>query len=272
MFTLSDDIATLIKKRFINRASAVAMQHATGEYKPLRTEGRPQRDIPWDNDLLASHLAGERSLGHYLLGDDDTVKLFAFDIDLEKNSPARGKQPAFTGSWIDQAGAVHEFDARAAWRDRKHPARPQMKMALMWTAVTIAATIERELQLPVAAAYSGNKGVHVYAFTGKIPASDAFEGAQIIMDEIGEFEPTRGMNFYRHKDQGVNNVMRNLAVEIFPKQAAVGDGYGNLMRLPLGRNMKAPSDPTFFLDLKAPFEDMKPIDPVVALSDFPTWK
>ena len=255
------------------------MQHDTGEYKPMRTPsaaGKPAVDIPWSDELLAQHLAGEKSLGHYMIGAGDKTKLIAFDIDLEKNSKPGAPHP-FQGVWVDESGVEHEFDARESWKDRAHPAREQLKTALMWTAVTIAATAERELGLRVAAAYSGNKGVHVYCWPNHfkpMSAEMAYDGAALIMDEIGEFVASRGHNFFRHQDQTPGNILRNVTIETFPKQPKVGNesGYGNLMRLPLGRNLKNPRDGAFFLDLKAPFHTMSKIDPVVAMSDFPTWR
>ena len=45
----------------------------------------------------------------------------------------------------------------------------------------------------------------------------------------------------------------NFDLEVYPKQDSLADkDLGNLLRLPLGRNLKNPADPTFFLDLTTP--------------------
>lgn len=259
----------LLKKLFISRATSVAQQEVTGEYKPLRTDGRPPQDIPWSDALLTQHLNGERSLGHYLLDEEGNTKLFAFDIDLKKNEDGtKPNIPEFTGTFIGEDGVLYSCNPRVDWHNRLHPARPYLKQGLMWAAHTFAKTTSDMFGLPVAAAYSGNKGVHVYAFLGKkMSAEDAREAADLVMAEVGEFEAFRGKSFYEHKDQSYGNMLRNLTIEIFPKQTGLSSGgYGNLMRLPLGRNFKNPKDPTFFLDLGAPGFEMRPIEPMAALS------
>jgi hypothetical protein len=60
---------------------------------------------------------------------------------------------------------------------------------------------------------------------------------------------------------------------VFPKQDSLaGKDLGNLMRLPLGRNLKNPKDPTFFIDMTTPMGVMSPIDPVYALTTETPWK
>ena len=58
--------------------------------------------------------------------------------------------------------------------------------------------------------------------------------------------------------------MKNLTVEIFPKQASMKDkDLGNMVRLPLGRNKKNPKDPCFFIDQTLACTELKPHpDPV----------
>lgn len=220
---------------------------------------------------LNAHIAKERTFGHYLIGDDDQCKLFAFDIDLEKNTPPRSGHAGFTGTYVNERDEVVEYDAREAWLDRAHPSREQTKISLMLTAYSLASVIVEELEIPTAVAYSGGKGVHVYAFTGLIKAADAREGAQLVLDSVGDFEPTRGDNFFRTTDQSVRNHLRNLTIEVFPKQDSLeGKDLGNLMRLPLGRNLKNPKDPTFFIDMDKGLDKMTPLDPLAALSG--TWQ
>ncbi len=135
----------------------------------------------------------------------------------------------------------------------------------------IARAVVSELQLPCAVAYSGGKGVHVYAFTGLISAAEAREGAQIVLDSIGNFHASRGTNFYKWNDEDPVAGYPNLSIEVFPKQDTLsGKDLGNLMRLPLGRNLKS-SDPTFFLDMRSPMAEMRPVDPIWALTALDPW-
>lgn len=266
------DIATLLAQRYIARRDVKAIQHDDGSWSP-HTQGGKRDDprLKWTMKDLNAHLAGEQTFGHYLIGNDDQCKLFAFDIDIEKNTPPRSGHPGFTGTYINEAGEVVEYDAREAWQDRRHPSREQMKIHLMLTAYALMTIIHDEYELPVAAAYSGGKGVHVYGFTGLAPAADVREIASDVLRIAGEFEPTRGDNFYRTIDQSQRNMLRNLTIEVFPKQDSLeGKDLGNLMRLPLGKNLKNPKDPTFFIDMDKGLDQMTPLDPEVALTG--TWQ
>lgn len=265
---MSDEIATLFAQKFIARRDVKAIQHADGSWSPHTVTGKRDGErIKWRMSDIRDHLAGNRTYGHYLLDQDSKCKLFAFDIDFEKNDSR------FTGTYIDGENQVVSFDAREAWRDRRHPSREQMKIALMLTAYSLGDIIRNDLQLPCAVAYSGNKGLHVYAFTGLIDAADAREGADMVMDIFGEMEPTRGENFYRAKDQDFRNSLRNLSIEVFPKQGTLeGKDLGNLMRLPLGVNLKNTKDPTFFVDMTQGSTVMKPVDAVAALTTDAAWR
>lgn len=268
------DEATLLAQKFIARRDVKAIQHSDGSWSPHTDTGR--RDgtkLKWRMSDINAHLAKTQTFGHYLLDEDSKCKLFAFDIDLEKNQPDDTKPNKFIGSWVDNEGQVQFFDAREAWLDRRHPARETLKIAMMQTAYTLGTIIREDLDLPCAVAYSGGKGVHVYAFTGLIDAKDAREGASIVLETFGEFEPTRGDNFWRDTNQRLENITRNLTIEVFPKQDSLdGKTLGNLMRLPLGRNLKNPKDPCFFIDMTQGLTTMKPIDPVLALTTDSAWR
>lgn len=269
---MSKAIEDLIATRFIARKDVKAIQFNNGSWSPHRErdpEGRLTGPyIPWSRDALALHLAGKQTFGHYLLDTDDKVKLFAFDIDLEKNDPTTG----FVGHWVDTDGAIHEFDAREAWHDRSHPSRDWVKYQLKVVTHRLMAAITETLELPCAAAYSGGKGVHVYAFTGLISAADAREGAAIVLDAVGGWAPHRGDNFFQSVDRDPVSGFPNLSIEVFPKQSTLKDkDLGNLMRLPLGRNLKS-SDPTFFIDMTSPLGVMAPLDPEYALTTPSPWK
>ena len=267
---MSDNLANLFASKFIARPDVKARQSQDGKWYVHTTDGkRDSERIPWKREHLREHLAGERTFGHYLLSEASQCKLFAFDIDLKK----AGRLPTLSIEDSAQAGGdayeasfQPEPDLRAAWLNRKHPARDLMKLQFKEMAHMLMRAISEELDLPCAAAYSGAKGIHVYAFTGLIPAEEAREGAQIVLDSIGKFKPLRGENFVEHVDY------ENLDIEIFPKQGSLdGKDLGNLMRLPLGKNLKAPREPTFFIDMTSPLGQLKPLDPEKALTSPNPW-
>lgn len=263
------DTATLLAQKFIARRDVKAIQKSDGSWAPHTSTGKRDGDkIKWRMGDLAAHIEGRETFGHYLLDTEDHCKLFAFDIDFEKNHPNFAQD--FVGTWTDDDGKVQEFDPRAAWLDRKHPSRQFAKISMMHMAATFMYAIHQEFgaDVPTLAAYSGGKGVHVYGLMGRSPASEARMAADIVLEAIGDFEPARGGNFFRATDQSETNHFRNFTVEVFPKQDHLSgsDGYGNLMRMPLGKNKKNPKDPTFFIDMSKGFETMAPIDPVTALT------
>lgn len=235
------DIARLFAKLFIARSDLKAKQFADGAYTPVHTQVTME-------DLL-NHLGGNVSYGHYLLNSKNECKLFAFDIDLAK----KGFVPT-SGGVVDDNDQITwtDFvpcDPRAVWRDRSQTlARDYFKYHMRILADQFAFAIQRDFEIQTAVAYSGNKGVHVYGFTGLLPARDVREGAEIILRSVGGFEPMMGKNFYRSLDPAFHN----FSIEVFPKQTELEPGgLGNLMRLPLGRNFKSPKDPTMFLDVRA---------------------
>ena len=284
---MSDQIANLLAKRFIARPDVKAIQYRDGSWSPhlVDPKDRDSERIPWSRDDLNSHIAGTQTFGHYLLNPDSQCKLFAFDIDLEENKPPESKTP-FQGYWpswawhtspdddtsqIGEPATLMEFNPRVDWLNRSHPSRAWQKYQLKMVASKIMKAIFEELQLPCAAAYSGGKGVHVYAFTGMISAAEAREGAQIVLDSIGNFHASRGTNFYKWDDEDPVTGYPNLSVEVFPKQDSLsGKDLGNLMRLPLGRNLKS-TDPTFFIDMRSPMSQMVPVDTAWALNTTNPW-
>jgi hypothetical protein len=270
---LSDALANLFAKKFIARPDAKAVQVADGSWRLHTVDGkRESARLPWRREDLNDHIAGRASYGHYLLNTDNTCKLFAFDIDLEK----AGKVPATEYSTVQPMDPwvyyADEPDLRAAWLNRAHPARIYMKYQFKLMAHMLLRAIHEQLSIPCIAAYSGGKGVHVYGFTGPIPAADAREGIQIVLESLGCFKAVRGENFYKHVEDSPDKGFPNLSIETFPKQGSLdGKDLGNLMRLPLGRNTKS-QDPTFFIDMTTPLSDMLPMDPEWALTTDDPWK
>lgn len=276
-----EELAKLIAKKFIQRRDVKAIQQAGGEYFPAMSgsHGTGER-LPFRGRDIVAHLAGESTFGHYMLDTEDKCKLFAFDIDLR---PPGTEQKPFMGKWaefdtsIEDAWAdrtIHDCpDLRAAWHNRKFPGRSWMKYQFRMISNMLARTTSEELGIPVAIAYSGNKGVHVYGFTGTISAAQAIEGAKIVLDTLGCFTTDRGKAFYKHVNEDPVDGYPNLSIEVFPKQETLDNkDLGNLMRLPLGVNRKHAADPTFFIDTSAPYTELKPhTDPIALLNSGNPW-
>lgn len=262
------DLPTLLATRFIARRDVKARQLLTGEYNPVRT--------PWQMAELIDHVAGNVTYGHYLLNQDNQTKVFAFDIDLEP-----------TGNWIQQADLsqlpegwetgphaehwfannsyLHQCSPREDWRNRAFPGRDWFKAQMRELAEKFTCAIRDHLDLPTFATYSGNKGIHVYAATGLIPAVEAREAAMLILASMERFQPVKGSNFYKDTSTDWHDSYSNFTIEIFPKQATVKEGgFGNLLRLPLGKNQKNPLDPTFVLDQSTAHNTITPASPELA--------
>lgn len=279
---MSNDLAELIAKRFIQRRDVKAMQSFNGnDYFPVtqrNPDDTPGPRLPFKMADLQDHLEGKRSYGHYLLDLNDTARLFAFDIDLERTGfycelpDLSAFETGPTDEQFMSMVRVYSCNPQEVWRNRAHPGRTWMKFQMRSMADLLARTIYDVLELPTAAAYSGSKGVHVYGFTGPVKASEAREAADLVLDAIGEFEVKKGKNFFRHKNQDPFTGYPNISVEVFPKQESLsGKDLGNLMRLPLGRNIRS-NDPTFFVDMKKPRAILSPHpDPVELLTSGNPW-
>lgn len=300
------DLAGLLAQKFIARPDVKARQTPSGEYMPVQhcpvcnrgfcNHEEPKVREGWKRADIEAHLAGQATYGHYLLNTDSECKFFAFDIDLDKPGLWEKEDPSIrpmfpfpyevttkgdTATWGHNAefmGEPTELDPRAAWLNRAHPARNWLKLQLKVVAHHLASSIESTLGLPAAVAYTGAKGLHVYGLTGKVSAADAREGAQIVLDDmantaLGKVYPIKGDVFYRTVNQDVELGQPNLTIEVFPKQTSLdGMSLGNLMRLPLGVNLKNPKDPTFFVDMAASLDSIERVDPTWALSTNSVFK
>lgn len=266
---MDETIAKLFAKMFIARPDIKAIQRPNGEYNPINTKITKQ-------DLL-DHLTGKTTYGHYMLNTDSQCKLLAFDIDLEPT----GLVPAVLNpeGWWDGFTLANP---REIWLDRsKKLERDFLKYQLRSIAEKLVRITQDILEVPVAVAYTGAKGLHVYAFTGLMDAKDVRYAADIVIAEHGKLEPYRGNHFFKHKlehrEDGTQDPYLSydqLAVEVFPKQTDMSNkSHGNLMRLPLGRNLKNAKDPTFFLDLRSDFgaSCFTPRDPVEVLNLSNPW-
>lgn len=263
---MSQELVGLIARRFIQNRAVKAIQFSNGDYVPdFKMKDPTRHGLGFTVGHLQRHLTGSDTYGHYLLDAESQCRMFAFDIDLKDEGNwvyqpnwDQLSQDITEDEWREKIEVHEGVDPQALWHDRTQGlARDWYKKQMMELARKFAAAIT-EIGVDCATAYSGNKGVHAYGFTGPIPAEEVREGAMCVMDMLDDFEPAHGKNFFRHKNLDPENGYTNFSVEVFPKQVNLeGKKLGNLMRLPLGKNQKSP-DPTFFLDLKAPDATMRP--------------
>jgi hypothetical protein len=116
------------------------------------------------------------------------------------------------------------------------------------------------LKIPVAAAFSGSKGLHVYGFPDPWTAAESRSAAKFVLDSFsGVFSPTKGDNFYTQKS------VDTFSIEIFPKQDTLEEGaIGNLLRLPLGINRKSGKN-GYFVHFYGDMTEFAEMEPLVAL-------
>lgn len=271
-----------IAQRFIARSNAYAVQKGFGGYVPAREKDLPDGtrgpDLRLTGSLIDQHIAGEITLGHYMLSPKGKAKLFALDIDLRD---AHGKwiptpsaadfeavEKRFAGDPQGLEEAVAHLrnpvggNPRELWQDKKHPSRPFFLRQMKGVADAFAHRIWDEFngEIPVACAYSGFKGIHVYGFTGLADAADVRALGQAVIESFDRYRPQKGGNFWLDGDDNPETGFRNFEIELFPKQDATReDGYGNLMRLPLGINKKAPKSKGFFVDQRPGVANIKPL-------------
>lgn len=266
----------LIAKLFIARPDVKAYQAGPGPYVgQYFTHIRGTREnptyLPWNRAAITEHLSGQATYGHYLLSKDNKAKLFAFDIDIDKLASLPG-YPMPDGpddaDAVDWASSFSVRDGRAAWLDRSDPARDYIKTSMRSLAHVIQRVIEDELAIPTAVAYTGAKGLHVYGFTGLMPAAEVRQAAMLVIEGLKEIRPERGKMMYKWEGHDLGNGLRYMqdheifTIEVFPKQDELSGegGFGNLMRLPLGKNQKS-KDPTFFVKTEGvPLGTLAPVD------------
>lgn len=259
---LDDSVISQLGKLFIERRDVYATQHSDGSYTPTRETLRMSD--------LRDHVSGKRTLGHYLLSADSNCRLFVYDIDFmasDGKPNARGEIPHPMLTWLNPDDVEESFDARAAFLDMSHWARPLLVAQLNAMAEGLARRIHRKLDIPVACAFSGAKGAHVYGFTGSAPAGDVRAAAHEILNSFGCFVPARGENFLRHESPSYA-----VEIEVFPKQDSLeGKDLGNLVRLPLGVNRKTGNE-SYFLQFGPSPTELKLLPATEALSGALPWE
>jgi hypothetical protein len=297
-------LAKLLGQHFIQRREPVAQQTASGGYRPMRDQDKKPTAI-FGKKTLFEHLAGTQTYGHYMLDANDVTKLFVLDIDLAQWGFLPGTALPADATDSDYEAWVRSFylttDLRSVWHSRKRqdvPARAYIKYQLRLLSNQLAASTHSLLGIRTAVAYTGNKGVHVYGFTGAGPAGAVRDGGEVVLDSVKYLKPSRGDNFYTDSRRTVISAdpadtkqvdpaflaswtskdfnpdfFHNFHIELFPKQRSLeGKDLGNLVRLPLGKNLHNPGDPTFFVDLTKPMTELSPVDPVYALTTDNPWQ
>lgn len=271
----NEQLAQLLAKCFVQRKDVKAIQWGNGEYRPIRQ--------PWKMKDFRDHIAGNQTYGHYTCDAEGLTKLIIFDIDLEKDGtwvkvPSDEELALIeTDDQFMHSITVHQSHPRDDWRDRKHPGRGWYKYQMRAIIDTICSSVHKHMRLKTCATYSGSKGCHVYAFFDEpVQAAVARRGALYVLEMAGKilspnygFEAYRGKNFFKHTETDPYYNFQNFTVEIFPKQESMdGKDLGNLVRLPLGVNLRNRQDPTFFIDQREPQTRLVPHpDPVRLLTD-----
>lgn len=270
------ELVRLLGTKFIQRRDVKAFQADDGAWYPERSS--------FTMKDFTDHLAGTRTLGHYLLDQDDMCKFFAFDLDLVQHGeqcPAKltpgtkcsGCPVTFPNLIMDEKGDPQSdlfwtVNPREAWQDPNHPARETLIIEMRCLAEGLALRAHRTLNMPVAIATSGHKGLHVYVFTdGPLPAEASRQLAIGLLDGYGCFEPVRGQHFWRHTTS-----YKTLEIEVFPKQTSLeGKDLGNLMKLPLGVH-RVTGQRAEFLTTKCGYNRLIPMDPIRALEGDLPWE
>ncbi len=255
--TESSEIAKLLAANFIERRDVRAIQSQTGAYMPHRKgpdakyENRTLQ--PFDLDALVKHVEGKFTFGHYLVKPEtDTCRMFCFDIDFNKDSvyfPNGPDEPSI------------QINPREVWAGPTTQVKKDLALQIRVLAEGLAIRAKKLIECKVIVAYSGNKGFHVIGcMPPGSPAVEVRECALLVLESFQSFIPLKGKNFWRH-DTG----FPSLEIEVFPKQDEVkADGYGNLVRLPLGINRKS-GKPGFFVRLDTPIDQFKIDDPKTVL-------
>lgn len=253
------EIAKLIAGTFIERRDAKAIQTKSGAYMPVRTNMKETSSelVPWSLRDVIAHVEGEKTYGHYLVTPAGTCRCIVFDCDLRaKADPNRGEEPImFNGE---------EIDPRDAWSRPNSPIKRDLALQLRTVAEGFARRSMVLTGLKTMVSYSGAKGMHAYVcLEPGTSAHDAREMISVIIESFeGDFVPAKGKNFFRHAFANPA-----VSIEVFPKQEEVSaDGFGNLVRLPLGVNQKS-GKPGFFLVMGTDQKDFKIDDPLLALKE-----
>lgn len=277
------ELVDLLARKFIARRNIKARQLSDGQYVTHTTpplnwiDPETPEYIPWTRPEIEAHISGEATYGHYVLDADDTCKLICFDVDLEQDGflPQVACPLEYPYCDIEEwTQSLAPGNPRECWLDRAHPSRAWTKYQMRAIAGRLARGARESMDLRVAVAYSGSKGVHVYCFfPERVSGKYARDGAILLLESLGDWELHRGQSTFKHTNKDPFTGFPNFTVEVYPKQVSLeGKHLGNLLRLPLGVNLKARKQPTFFVDLRTPFTELVPCDPIWALTTDDPWR
>lgn len=255
----NEELARLLASLMIERRDRKAVQFRGGQgqfgYMPhiANSRGWQERSetaeyLPFRLRDLVDHVTGTRTYGHYLVNpENNSCRMFCFDIDLEKTG-------TFGGETINP---------REVWRGPTNDCKRDLANQMRDVAEALAFRAKLLLDVKVLVSYSGSKGMHVIGcLEPGTPAADAREMMALVLDFFSDtIVPARGNNFFTPTS------FPSLSIETYPKQAEVDneDGFGNLLRLPLGIHLKT-GKPSFFLDLTKPRGTFGQDDPLLALT------
>lgn len=274
-------IVSLMGKLLVARKDVKAIEKKMNNgtaWMPDR-EPVPRGQDPNDGALIPmrmadfrDHIFGKRCMGTYLLDQDSMVRFVAFDIDLkdkgnfypirdfdELMSYTAGLPPEECDAILDLERSVGNLEESLHRPD--FPAHRWSRVMLTTTSLGICLAVTKVLGLPSLEVVTGG-GMHVLVpFGNLVPAADARQMAREVMDSVG-LAPTKGDNFFgspTNPDSGIE-------IEVFPKQDT-NQGFGNLIRLPMGWHMTAQRR-TYFMDRPKMVNswDMPKADPLEALS------
>jgi len=151
---MNEELARLIGHRLIARKDVKALQ------TPDRGYERRKRQFTMKN--MHEHIEGTRSWGHYLLDTDSTTKIFAFDIDVDKeyrHVVTNESDPEFERMWFILQTMADGLGQRAH-----------------------RSAIEMGVDCTIAVSYGGGKGLHVIGiFDEPLPASASRSLAEAIL-------------------------------------------------------------------------------------------
>lgn len=251
---MDDQTLGAFGKLFVERRDVFAEQHRDGSYAPVK------RPIKLGD--LRDHVEGRKSYGHYLVSTEGRCRLFAFDIDFVK-----GRQnPENLAEWLPLECDGKEYFPREAFFDANSFIREKLMVELNCLAEGLARRTRRTLGIQVAVSYSGRKGMHVYGFTGPEKADVVRDAADNVLKSFGAFEPSKGKNFWKHTD-----AYEAFEIEVFPKQTQVGkDGFGNLMRFPLGKHAVTGNE-SHFVMCEPPPNRITPMPAEAAIAGRVPW-
>ena len=273
--TDSRALVALLGQKFIQRKDVKSWQSPDGAWYPDRSK-MTMADFE-------AHLAGTKTMGHYLLDPEGNCKLFAFDLDFVKHDrscdgrgckgcPVTFKNLSPTDAEIASVSEDSELPLitghpRQLWLEGDDTSTKQsMIIQIRSLAEGLARRTNELFGCHVAIAVTGGKGMHVYGFTDSIPAELVRGMAHTVLESFGVFEPFRGQNFWRHRDH-----YQALDIEVFPKQDSLGGkDLGNLMALPLGIH-QVTGQRKYFLSMNTGMNRLREMDPMHALTGDLPW-